>query len=112
MEGLLAILFIQFSTGVIATGYALHLGAGPGALAALGALPFLAQLLAPLALFLRGSRKALAVRLNLLSRGLFALALFLPLWPGEGRVAAFLASEEAEYLTGQAVVVDGGFLAY
>ncbi len=98
MEGLLAILFIQFSTGVIATGYALHLGAGPGALAALGALPFLAQLLAPLALFLRGSRKALAVRLNLLARGLFALALFLPLWPGEGRVAAFLAIAGASQL--------------
>lgn len=97
-EGLLAILFIQFSTGVIATGYALHLGAGPQALAVLGALPFLAQLLAPLALFLRGSRKSLAVHLNLLARGLFTLALLLPLWPGEGRVTAFLAIAGASQL--------------
>lgn len=28
------------------------------------------------------------------------------------RVAAVLCGDEAEYLTGQAVAVDGGFLAY
>lgn len=80
-EGTLAILFLNWSTGVIVTGYALALGASPQALALLGALPFLAQLLAPLALFLRGSRKALVVRLNFLARLLFfpaALAGFLP----------------------------------
>ena len=80
-EGVLAILFLNWSTGVIVTGYALVLGASPQALALLGALPFLAQLLTPLALFLRGSRKALAVRLNFLARMLFlpaALAAFLP----------------------------------
>ena len=80
-EGTLAILFINWSTGVILTGYALALGASPKALALLGALPFLAQLTAPLALALRGSRKALVVRLNLLARLLFlpaVLAAFLP----------------------------------
>ncbi|WP_038057861.1 MFS transporter [Thermus amyloliquefaciens] len=80
-EGVLAILFLNWSTGVMVTGYALALGASPKALALLGALPFLAQLLTPLALFLRGNRKALAGRLNLLSRVLFlpaALAGFLP----------------------------------
>lgn len=80
-EGVLAILFLNWSTGVIVTGYALVLGASPQALALLGALPFLAQLLTPLALSLRGSRKALAVRLNFLARMLFlpaALAAFLP----------------------------------
>ncbi|HAR68730.1 MAG TPA: MFS transporter [Thermus scotoductus] len=80
-EGTLAILFLNWSTGVIVTGYALALGASPQALALLGALPFLAQLLTPLALSLRGSRKALAVRLNFLARMLFlpaTLAAFLP----------------------------------
>jgi MFS family permease len=80
-EGTLAILFINWSTGVILTGYALALGASPEALALLGTLPFLAQLTAPLALALRGSRKALVVRLNLLARLLFlpaVLAAFLP----------------------------------
>lgn len=80
-EGVLAILFLNWSTGVIVTGYALALGASPQALALLGALPFLAQLLSPLALSLRGSRKTLAVRLNFLARMLFlpaALAAFLP----------------------------------
>lgn len=88
-EGTLAILFINWSTGVIVTGYALALGATPQALALLGALPFLAQLLAPLALFLRGSRKALAVRLNLLARLLFLPAV-LAAFPPEGLRVPFL----------------------
>jgi len=90
LEGLFAILFINWSTGVLITGYALFLGADPKALALLGALPFLAQLAAPLALFLKGSRKALAVRLNLLARGGFALVILLPLLPQEFRVPGLL----------------------
>lgn len=90
LEGLFAILFINWSTGVLITGYALALGANPKALALLGALPFLAQLSAPLALFLKGSRKALAVRLNLLARGGFALVLLLPLLPEGIRVPGLL----------------------
>jgi hypothetical protein len=39
-EGALSILFINWSTGVILTGYALALGASPGALAILGGFPF------------------------------------------------------------------------
>ena len=85
-EGAFSILFINWSTGVILTGYALALGASPGALAILGGLPFLAQLLAPLALFLRGSRKALAVRLNLLARALFFPAILAPLLPEPQRL--------------------------
>uniref|UniRef100_A0A831UMU3 MFS transporter n=1 Tax=Thermus islandicus TaxID=540988 RepID=A0A831UMU3_9DEIN len=83
-------LFLNWSTGVLLTGYALVLGASPGALAVLGGLPFLAQLLAPLALFLRGSRKALAARLNLLARALFLPAVLVPFLPEALRVPGLL----------------------
>lgn len=89
-EGVLAILFLNWSTGVIVTGYALALGASPQALALLGALPFLAQLLTPLALSLRGSRKALAVRLNFLARMLFLPAALAALLPEGLRVPTLL----------------------
>ncbi len=89
-EGTLSILFINWSTGVILTGYALALGASPGALALLGGLPFLAQLLAPLALFLQGSRKTLAVRLNLLARLLFLPAVLVPFLPQGYQVPTLL----------------------
>ncbi|WP_022798497.1 MFS transporter [Thermus islandicus] len=89
-EGALSILFLNWSTGVLLTGYALVLGASPGALAALGGLPFLAQLLAPLALFLRGSRKALAARLNLLARALFLPAVLVPFLPEALQVPSLL----------------------
>lgn len=89
-EGALAILFLNWSTGVIVTGYALALGASPQALALLGALPFLAQLLAPLALFLRGSRKALVVRLNFLARLLFLPAVLAGFLPEDLRVPSLL----------------------
>ncbi|SDF43635.1 Major Facilitator Superfamily protein [Thermus arciformis] len=80
-EGALSVLFLSWSTGVILTGYALALGASPQALALLGGLPFLAQLLAPLALFLGGSRKSWSLRLNLLSRSLFLPAILAPFLP-------------------------------
>ncbi|GAA5335528.1 MULTISPECIES: MFS transporter [Thermus] len=89
-EGTLAVLFLNWSTGVLVTGYALALGAPPLALALLGALPFLAQLTAPLAPFLRGSRKAWAVRLNLASRLLFVPAILSPFLPEGLRVPGLL----------------------
>jgi MFS family permease len=90
-EGALAVLFIQWSTGFILTGYALWLGAGPAALSALGALPFLGQLAAPLALFFRGSRKKLTIALALWGRIVFGLALLLPLLPSEWWIPALVA---------------------
>ncbi len=90
LEGALAILFINWSTGVVVTGYALALGAGPLALALLGALPFLAQLMAPLALPLRGSRKALSVRLSLMARLAFLPVVLLPYLPEAWRIPGLL----------------------
>ncbi len=89
-EGMLAILFINWSTGMVMTGYALWLGAPPAALAILGALPMVGQMAAPLALFFRGSRKRLSVVLSALGRGLFLLTLFLPLLPEPWRVPGLL----------------------
>jgi len=89
-EGVLAILFINWSTGVVMTGYALWLGAPPVALAILGALPMVGQLAAPLALFFRGSRKDLSANLSAFGRGLFVLVLFVPLMPEPWRIPGLL----------------------
>ena len=87
---MLAILFINWSTGVVMTGYALWLGAPPVALAILGALPMVGQLAAPLALFFRGSRKDLSANLSAFGRGLFVLVLFVPLMPEPWRIPGLL----------------------
>lgn len=97
-EGTLAVLFLYWTTGVLVTGYALALGAPPLALALLGSLPFLAQLTAPLALFMRGSRRALTVRLNLASRLLFLPALLAPFLPEGLRIPALLLFAGASQL--------------
>lgn len=89
-EGMLAILFINWSTGVVMTGYALWLGAPPVALAILGALPMVGQMAAPLALFFRGSRKRLSAILPALGRGFFVLTLLLPLLPEPWRIPGLL----------------------
>lgn len=89
-EGVLAILFINWSTGVVMTGYALWLGAPPVALAILGALPLVGQMAAPLALFFRGSRKDLSANLSAFGRGLFVLVLFVPLMPEPWRIPGLL----------------------
>ncbi|WP_299433130.1 MFS transporter [uncultured Meiothermus sp.] len=88
---MLAILFINWSTGMVTIGYALWLGAPPVALAILGALPMVGQMAAPLALFFRGSRKRLSVLLSVFGRGFFVLVLLLPLLPEAWRIPGLLA---------------------
>lgn len=75
---------------MVMTGYALWLGAPPVALAILGALPMVGQMAAPLALFFRGSRKDLSANLSVFGRGLFVLALFVPLMPEAWRIPGLL----------------------
>lgn len=87
---MLAILFINWSTGMVMTGYALWLGAPPAALAILGALPMVGQMAAPVALFIRGGRRELSANLSVFGRGLLLLALFIPLMPEPWRVPALL----------------------
>ena len=89
-EGFLAVLFINWATGVVTTGYALWLGANPAALAVLGALPLVAQMAAPLALVFRGSRKRLSILLAATGRGVFAAVLLLPLLPEDWRIPGLL----------------------
>ncbi|RIH87733.1 H+ Antiporter protein [Calidithermus terrae] len=89
-EGTLAILFINWSSGVVVTGYALWLGASPAALAVLGAIPLLGQLAAPFALMFKGQRKPYTMLLAGSGRAVFGLVLLAPLLPPEARVPAFL----------------------
>lgn len=89
-EGTLAILFINWSTGVVVTGYALWLGASPAALAVLGAIPLLSQLAAPFALMFKGQRKPYTIALAGSGRALFALVLLVPLLPEPLRIPLFL----------------------
>lgn len=103
-EGMLAILFINWSTGVVMTGYALWLGAPPAALAILGALPMVGQMAAPLALFFRGNRKDWSANLSVFGRGLFVLVLFVPLMPEPWRIHGLLLIAALSQLV---VVMDG-----
>lgn len=90
LEGMLSVMFINWATGMVTTGYALWLGANPAALAVLGALPNVGLFAAPLALFFRGSRKRLTITLASLGRLLFASVLFLPLLPEVWRTPGLL----------------------
>ena len=87
---MLAVLFINWATGMVMTGYALWLGATPAALAVLGALPSVGQLAAPLALFSRGSRQRLSIVLAGGGRAIFAGVLILPLLPENMRIPGLL----------------------
>ena len=80
-EGSLAVLFINWATGMVMTGYALWLESPPAVLAILGALPLFSQLAAPMALVFKGSRKVWSMRLIIWGRSLFGLILLLPLLP-------------------------------
>ncbi|ULH17249.1 MFS transporter (plasmid) [Deinococcus sp. KNUC1210] len=95
-EGGFAMFFINWTSGSVLTGYALHLGASDTALGLIASVPLLAQAISPVAAWLaarRGSRRTTAVLCAVVGRGLWLLTPLLavaPL-PGEGRAAALLA---------------------
>ena len=85
IEGGFAMFFINWTSGSVLTGYALHLGATPGTLGLLASVPLLGQAVSPLAAWLvgrRGRRKEVAVGTALIGRALWLLAAALPLLPG------------------------------
>jgi MFS family permease len=84
IEGGFAMFFINWTSGSVLTGYALHLGATPTALGLIASVPLLGQAVSPLAAWLvgrRGRRKGVAVGTALIGRGLWVLAAALPLLP-------------------------------
>jgi MFS family permease len=84
VEGSVATVFINWTSGSVLTGYALHLGASPTALGLIASVPLLGQAVSPLAAWLvgrRGRRKGVAVGTALIGRGLWVLAAALPLLP-------------------------------
>jgi len=84
IEGGFAMFFINWTSGSVLTGYALHLGVTPTALGLIASVPLLGQAISPLAAWLvgrRGRRKGVAVGTALLGRGLWVLAALLPLLP-------------------------------
>jgi MFS family permease len=84
IEGSFAMFFINWTSGSVLTGYALHLGATPTALGLIASVPLLGQAVSPLAAWLvsrSGRRKGVAVGTALIGRGLWLLAAALPLLP-------------------------------
>lgn len=83
LEGSLAQIFLNWTTGSVLVGFMLHLGATPTELALVSSVPFLSQLASPIAAFVAaamGQRKALTVLLMLASRLSWVLAAALPLF--------------------------------
>jgi MFS family permease len=84
LEGFPAMVFINWTTGSVLTGLAILLGASAQQIALLTAMPLLGQVASPVAAWLMalaGARKPLAVAAALLGRGLWVLAIVLPLLP-------------------------------
>src|SRR5690625_5181859 len=81
VEGSLAQVFLNWTTGSVLTGYMLHLGATPTQLALIASVPLLAQAASPLAAWLVsnvGHRRLFAMLGAGLGRGLWILAVLLP----------------------------------
>ncbi len=95
-EGGFAMFFINWTSGSVLTGYALHLGATPTALGLIASVPLLAQAVSPLAAWLvgrRGRRRGVAVLTAAVGRGLWAVTPLLAVLPApnEARVALLVA---------------------
>lgn len=96
LEGAWAMFFINWTSGSVLTGYALHLGASPTALGLIASVPLLGQAISPLAAWLvgrRGRRRGVAVLTALIGRGLWVLAAGLAALPvpPEARSALLIA---------------------
>lgn len=93
-EGCFTQFFIVWTSGSVLTGYFLHLGAGPLALALLASLPQLAQFFNPItalaAPHIRRRRLYLTV-LAAIGRGIWLVPFFLPLLMGPGRGILLIA---------------------
>ena len=84
MEGIVTQGFLTWTSGSVLTGYLIHLGAGPRALAAAASIPLLAQVINPFMAWvatLLGRRIAFMVALSLLARGAWLVAALLPVFP-------------------------------
>jgi MFS family permease len=82
VEGSFTTVFFSWTTGSVLTGYMLHLGAGPAALAAVASVPMLAQVVNPLMAWAAvrfGRRKRFIGVTCALGRGVWLLAALLPL---------------------------------
>jgi MFS family permease len=82
VEGSFTTVFFSWTTGSVLTGYMLHLGAGPSALAAVASVPMLAQVVNPLMAWAAvrfGRRKRFIGCTTSLGRGIWLLAALLPL---------------------------------
>ena len=95
VEGAFAMPFINWTTGGILTGFALHLGATPFELGLISSVPLLGQVLSPVVAWLAGRagrRKILTVSLGLIGRILWLLAAMLPmLASAEARMPLLIA---------------------
>lgn len=88
VEGSFTTVFLTWTSGAVLTGYMLHLGAGPIALAAVASVPFLAQVINPLMAWWAGRighRIGFIVSLATIGRSLWLVAALLPLMPIEAR---------------------------
>lgn len=105
LEGGFAMFFINWTTGSVLTGYALHLGATPFELGLISSVPLLGQVLAPLIAWLAGRagrRKSLAIATAFLGRGIWLFAVLLPfITPPSSRPALLIVT----------IAVSGIFLA-
>lgn len=95
VEGGFTQIFLNWTSGAVLTGWMLHLGAGPTELGLIASVPFLAQVVSPLAAYLAGllgHRRLLTATFALVGRGTWVVAASLPLLgiPPEARPAAMV----------------------
>jgi MFS family permease len=82
VEGSFTTVFFNWTSGAVLTGYMLHLGAGPHALAAVASVPLLAQMLNPFLAWWASQvrhRIAFIMTVTSLGRGVWLVAALLPL---------------------------------
>lgn len=83
LEGSMSQIFLNWTTGIVLTGFMIYLGAKPSELALVASVPLLAQMISPFAAWWAGrlgKRKDLTLLTAVLGRSLWVLAALLPLF--------------------------------